>query len=122
MKYINLLLLLCTIACVSENQSEIHVPIIPQPNKMEIEKGNLKLDREIVLLCNTETLVPLAEKFKTEVADRISVKVEGDKKATIKLDLIADLKNDESYFLQISKKLIIIQQSYLKESLLNQTK
>lgn len=108
MKYINLLLLLCTIACVSENQSEIHVPIIPQPNKMEIEKGNLKLDREIVLLCNTETLVPLAEKFKTEVADRISVKVEGDKKATIKLDLIADLKNDESYFLQISKKLIII--------------
>ncbi len=86
MKYTYLFLLLLTLSCVSEKQPEIKPSIIPEPNKMEVVNGSLKLSGETTLLVNKETLISLAEKFKSDVTDRISVKVDNSEKAQIKLE------------------------------------
>lgn len=108
MKYTYLLLLLFTFSCVSNNQSKIEPSLIPQPNKMELEKGILKMNVETTLSVNNENLLPLAEKFKTDVAERISVKVDNSEKAKIKLELTANDESEESYSLRTSKKEIIV--------------
>lgn len=108
MKYASLLLLLFALSCVSDNQPQIEPSLIPQPNKMELENGSLKLNGGTTLSVNNEMLLPLAEKFKTDVAERISVKVDNSEKAKIKLELTANGENEESYFLQTSKKEIIV--------------
>ena len=108
MKYIILFLLNFTISCGANSQTAESFPIIPQPNNMELGKGNLTLSGEAMLSVNSKTLLPLVENFKTDVADLISISDGDNKKAKIKIELTSNVENDESYFFQISKKGVFI--------------
>ncbi len=109
MKYFSLFLTLLTISCVSQKQPEIPISIIPQPNQIIFESGNLKLNGKIGLSCNTETLLPLSEAFISDVSDVISIKTGVNKKAKITLEIKESFKGEECYLLQVSKKGIVIQ-------------
>ncbi len=103
-----LLLSILTISCSSVNQEEQNVSIIPQPNKMEIGKGSLKLKGEVQLTINSEALTPLVETFKADVSELVSITAGNDKDAKIKIELTPDAGNEESYFLATTKKEVIL--------------
>lgn len=108
MKQIILLLSIFAISCSSANQAQELVPIIPYPNNMEVEKGNLILNGEVKLSVNSETLLPLVENFKSNVVEIIALTNGSNKDAKIKIELTPNAGNDESYFLETSKSGVLI--------------
>ena len=108
MKQIILVLSIFAISCSSFNSKEEHAYIIPQPNNMEIEKGNFTINDNVALWYNSEALLHLVENFKTDVAALLNVADGNNKSARIKLELTSSHDNDEEYFLETSKKGILI--------------
>ena len=108
MRQIILLLSIFAISCGSVNQKEESVAIIPQPNNMDVVKGNLTLSGEVKLSVNSETLISLVENFKTDVVELIAFTDGNSKDAKIKIELTPGDDKDESYKLETSKRGVII--------------
>lgn len=108
MRQIILLLSVFAISCSSVNQTEEDVSIIPQPNNMEIGKGNLTLNGEVKVSVNSETLQPIVENFKTNVIELIGLTDGDEKDAKIKLELTSSNDSDESYYLETTKRGVLI--------------
>ena len=108
MKYFFLSFLILIISCASSNHDDASVSIIPQPNNMEVGKGHLTLNGDVAMSYNSETLLTLVENFKTDVAELISITDGNNENAKIKLEVTSSGSNDESYYLETSKKGVVI--------------
>ncbi len=108
MKYIILSFLIFAMSCASNNQADENISIIPQPNNMEVGKGSVTLNGDVTLSHNSESLLLLVENFKTDVAELISLSDGNDENANIKLELTTAGANDQAYYLETSKKGVVI--------------
>ncbi|MCF6332580.1 MAG: beta-N-acetylhexosaminidase [Draconibacterium sp.] len=104
MKFISLFLLLLILACSSKKEQTNSGSIIPKPNHIEIKNGSLELGKEITLNFNDSKLESIAKQFKSEINKAISIRIENGDNAVLQLVLNKDKNNNESYFLQTTKK------------------
>ena len=108
MRLIFLLLSALAISCTSVNQVEESVSIIPHPNSIEVKKGSLTLNKEAKLSYNSMNITSSIEIFKNKVIELISITNGDEEEAQIKIELTSDNENDESYFLETTKKGVVL--------------
>lgn len=109
MKYLVSSILLLLVSCLFQNEAPAKFYVIPQPNSIQFENGNFEFDSEIQLATNNKDLNGIAELFKTQVEEVVSVQLVNSEKAKIKLVLNQKREKNELYYLDVSKKEIKIE-------------
>ncbi|MCD6354149.1 MAG: beta-N-acetylhexosaminidase [Prolixibacteraceae bacterium] len=108
MKIAYLFLFALLVACSSEEKAPLTVSVIPKPNQIEITNGYLKLGREISIYANSPELQRLAQLFKTQISNQLSVQITQAKDAELLLLLKKTDDSDESYRIETTKNRIEI--------------